>query len=94
MLFRSVLLSNDSGPVHIAAAAQVPVVCFYGSTNPKLTGPFGDIHTILQRGDLDCIGCLKRRCVRPEPECHRVDPALAAMAVRNRIMEEQKLCVE
>ena len=89
-----VLLSNDSGPVHIAAAARVPVVCFYGSTNPKLTGPFGDIHTILQRGDLDCIGCLKRQCRLPETECHRIAPALAAMAVRKKIREDRTLCVE
>ncbi len=88
------LISNDSGPVHIAAAAHVPVVCFYGSTNPKLTGPFGDIHTIFQRGDLECIGCLKRQCILPATECHKLDPALVAGAVRNKILEEQKLCVE
>ena len=82
-----VLLSNDSGPVHIAAAAGVPVVCFYGPTNPKLTGPFGDIHTILQRADLECIGCLRRHCRKTETECHRIDPARAATAIRNKILE-------
>lgn len=88
------LLANDSGPVHIAAAAHVPVVCFYGPTNPKLTGPFGDIHTIFQRGDLECIGCLKRQCALPAAECHRIDPASAALALRGKILEEQKLCVD
>ena len=83
----SALLSNDSGPVHIAAAAGVPVVCFYGPTNPKLTGPFGDIHTILQRADLECIGCLRRHCRKTDPECHRVDPARAATAIRNKVLE-------
>ena len=79
------LLSNDSGPVHIAAAAQVPVVCFYGPTNPNLTGPFGDIHTIFQRGDLACIKCMSRKCKYAVPECHNIDAAAVASAISKRL---------
>ena len=82
-----VLLANDSGPVHIAAAAKVPVVCFYGPTNPNLTGPFGDIHTIFQRGDLDCIKCMSRQCRKVVAECHNIDAAAAAAAVCKKIQE-------
>ncbi len=88
-----VLLANDSGPVHIAAAAQVPVVCFYGPTNPNLTGPFGDIHTIFQRGDLDCIKCMRRQCSKPVIECHNIDAAAVAGAVHGKLRKEQILCV-
>ncbi len=84
----NVLLANDSGPVHIAAAAGVPVVSFYGPTNPNLTGPFGDIHTIFQRGDLDCIKCMKRKCSKGITECHDIDAASVAAAVCKKITGE------
>lgn len=83
-----VLLANDSGPVHIAAAAQVPVVSFYGPTNPNLTGPFGDIHTIFQRGDISCIKCMHRKCKFPITECHNIDAAAVASAIRRKLTGE------
>ena len=79
------LLANDSGPVHIAAAAQIPVVCFYGPTNPNLTGPFGDIHTIFQRGDLNCIKCMHRKCKLVTTECHNIDAAAVAAAIYKKL---------
>ena len=82
-----VLLANDSGPVHIAASAKVPVVCFYGPTNPNLTGPFGDIHTIFQRGDLKCIKCMNRQCRNIVTECHDIDAAAAAAAICKKLQE-------
>ncbi len=82
------LLANDSGPVHIAAAAGVPVVCFYGPTNPNLTGPFGDIHTIFQRGDLSCIKCMRRKCSKIVTECHNIDAAAVAAAVCKKLPKE------
>ncbi|MBE6381006.1 MAG: glycosyltransferase family 9 protein [Lentisphaerae bacterium] len=82
------VLANDSGPVHIAAAANVPVVCFYGPTNPNLTGPFGDIHTIFQRGDLNCIKCMRRKCSKAITECHNIDAAAVAAAVCKKIEEK------
>lgn len=80
-----VLLANDSGPVHIASAAQVPVICFYGPTNPNLTGPFGDIHTIFQRGDLNCIKCMHRKCKLVTAECHNIDAAAVAGAINKKL---------
>lgn len=82
------MLANDSGPVHIAAAAGVPVVCFYGPTNPNLTGPFGDIHTIFQRNDLECIKCMRRQCSLVTTECHNIDPEAAAAALSQKINKE------
>lgn len=82
------MLANDSGPVHIAAAAGVPVVCFYGPTNPNMTGPFGDNHTIFQRTDLPCIKCMRRQCRLVTTECHDIDPAAAAAALSQKITRE------
>lgn len=57
----AVLVTNDSGLMHAAAALSVPVVALFGSTNPKATGPFSPRATIFYRGP-ECSPCLKRTC--------------------------------
>ncbi|MCF6290848.1 MAG: lipopolysaccharide heptosyltransferase I [Desulfobacterales bacterium] len=57
----AVVISTDTGPMHIAAAAGVPVVALFGPTAPRRTGPFGDQHRVV-RVELDCSPCLKRQC--------------------------------
>ena len=55
-------ISNDTGPMHIAAALNIPVFAIFGPANPVRTGPYGDIHTII-RQDLACSPCYaKKRC--------------------------------
>jgi heptosyltransferase I len=54
------LVTGDSGPMHIAAALNVPVFAVFGPTNPVRTGPYGKIHTII-RSDLPCSPCYKRK---------------------------------
>ena len=66
------LLSNDSGPIHIAAALKKTVFALFGPTNPDKTGPYGDFHHIFQR-DLECIKCLKRSCPDNSYICHDLD---------------------
>ena len=56
-----VVISTDTGPMHIAAAVDTPVVALFGPTAPWRTGPFGEKHTVI-RGDLHCSPCLKRQC--------------------------------
>lgn len=48
------LVTNDSGPMHLAAALGLPQVALFGPTNPALTGPYGEKATILQ-ADADLI---------------------------------------
>lgn len=52
----------DSGPMHMAAMAGVPVVVLFGPTHPERVGPYGVEHVILKSGRLDCLGCRKRVC--------------------------------
>ncbi len=52
-------ISNDTGPMHIAAALDVPVFAIFGPANPKRTGPYGDIHTVI-REKLTCAPCYRR----------------------------------
>ncbi len=56
-----VLISTDTGPMHIAAAVGTPVVALFGPTASWRTGPFGDYHEVL-RGEIECSPCLKREC--------------------------------
>jgi heptosyltransferase-2 len=55
------LVTNDSGPMHLAAAVQTPVVAIFGSTSPLWTGPFGKGHSVLKK-DLDCSPCFQKTC--------------------------------
>ena len=53
-----VYIGNDTGPMHIAAAVDTPVVALFGSTNHIRSGPYGKQHTVVQSGiDLGCNPC-------------------------------------
>ncbi len=55
------MVTNDSGPMHIAAACGVPVVALFGPTNPARTGPYGSGHIIIT-GNSACAPCYKKKC--------------------------------
>jgi lipopolysaccharide heptosyltransferase I len=63
------LVSPDTGPMHLAAALNVPVFAIFGPTAPERTGPYGKIHSIV-RLELPCSPCFTRkpcpdwRCIR------------------------------
>jgi heptosyltransferase-2 len=59
-----VLLTNDTGPMHLAAAVGTPVVVPFGSTSPELTGPGlpGDSRHRLLRAVVPCSPCFRRQC--------------------------------
>jgi len=55
------LLTNDTGTMHLAAFLQVPTVAIFGSTEPQLTGPMGDGHVVI-RHHVECSPCFLRAC--------------------------------
>jgi ADP-heptose:LPS heptosyltransferase len=55
------LLTNDTGTMHLAALLGVPTVAIFGSTEPRLTGPLGDRHVVL-RHHVECSPCFLRKC--------------------------------
>ena len=57
----SYMISNDSGPIHIAAAFKIPVVAIFGPTNPLRTGPYGSGHEMV-RPNIHCSPCYKKNC--------------------------------
>jgi len=57
----ALLLTNDTGTMHLAAALGVPTVSIFGSTEPQLTGPLGSSHRVL-RHHVACSPCFLRKC--------------------------------
>ena len=56
----SIFLSNDSGPMHIASAFEIPLVALFGSTNSIKTGPYNGGKIISKK--VECSPCYKRAC--------------------------------
>ena len=55
------VITTDSGPMHLAAAAGTSVIALFGPTDPARTGPYGTGHTIIRAG-LPCSPCFLKKC--------------------------------
>ena len=79
----SLLITNDSGPMHIAAAVGTPVVALFGPTSAARTGPYGVGHDVLT-GKVPCSPCFSRTCHNSLPlECLKmVSPEQVLSAAR------------
>ncbi len=77
------VICNDSGPMHIAAALKKPIVAIFGPTEPRRTGPYGFLQGVIQ-ASLPCIPCFKRKCKNPKNlECLQlITPEMAVDKVR------------
>ena len=87
------LLTNDTGTMHLAAFLGVPTVSIFGSTEPRLTGPIGKGHTIL-RHHVECSPCFLRECPLDFRCMKAVTAEEVARAVAGKIMStRQSRCV-
>ncbi len=55
------LVTNDTGPMHVAAALGKPLVALFGPTEPRRTGPYGQLQNVM-RLELPCSPCMKSSC--------------------------------
>jgi heptosyltransferase-2 len=67
------MVTNDSGPMHVAAAFGVPIVAVFGPTDHTTTSPLADTCRIIRK-EADCAPCLLRQC----PTDHRCMTAITA----------------
>lgn len=64
------MITNDTGPMHVAAALGKPVVAPFGPTEPRRTGPYGQIENAIRVDHLPCAPCMKSYCTWKNPmEC-------------------------
>ena len=68
------MITNDSGPMHIAAAFGVPLVAIFGPTDHTGTSPYTDDRAVIVRKDVECAPCKLREC----PTDHRCMTAVTA----------------
>jgi len=62
-------ITNDSGPMHIGAAFNRPLVALFGSTSPEATGPYSEKSRVVRATGPDCTPCFLRECRRHDLEC-------------------------
>lgn len=61
----SVVISTDTGPMHLAAAVRAPLAALFGPTAPWRTGPYGNGKIRVVRTGISCSPCFKRHCAKP-----------------------------
>ena len=74
----SLVISNDTGALHIACALDRPVIALYGPTSPQLTGPLGRADRTIVLHHADC--CPKIPCFAPD---HPPHPGMSAISVED-----------
>jgi heptosyltransferase II len=77
------LITNDTGPMHIAAACGVPVVAVFGPTDWRTTAPYGQARSIVREA-VDCAPCLLREC----PIDHRCMTRISADRVYEAAVQQ------
>jgi heptosyltransferase-2 len=77
-----VVLSNDSGPMHIAASLHKPLIALYGSSSAEFTPPLSNQVIILSVPNLSCRPCFQRECPLGHMKClNELSPEMALAAI-------------
>ncbi len=81
----SLFITNDSGPMHIAAAYQIPTVAIFGPTNDQETSQWSNPKGVIVKKEIPCAPCMKRSCPLKHHNCmksiHAQDVITAAQKV-------------
>ncbi len=64
------LVSGDTGPLHLATAVKTKVIALFGAIDPERTGPVGAGHIVLSHPELECVPCNGKSCTHtPNLQC-------------------------
>jgi heptosyltransferase-2 len=79
-------ITGDSGPMHVAAAFQVPTVAIFGPTKDKETSQWMNKKSIIVKKNLDCQPCMKRTCPLQHHNCMNLIKAVDVLEAVGRII--------
>ncbi len=82
----SLFITNDSGPMHVAAAYQVPTVAVFGPTRHHETSQWENRKSAIVRHDMECAPCMKRECPLKHHECMKSIEAEEVIEAAERIV--------
>lgn len=85
----ALMVSGDTGPLHLAAALDIPVVGLYGPTMPSRNGPWDGADEVVSRSDV-CACYHKRACVKDDPCLNDVSVNEVFAAVGRRLARETR----
>jgi heptosyltransferase-2 len=83
----SLFITNDSGPMHVAAAYQVPTVAIFGPTKHKETSQWKNKKSEIVRHDLECAPCMKRECPLKHHDCMKGIMAFEVIESVKRVLK-------
>jgi len=84
----SLFITNDSGPMHIAAAYQVPTVAIFGPTKHTETSQWMNEKSIIVRHEMECSPCMKRECPLKHHECMTTITALEVIEAVKKLLRD------
>lgn len=88
----SIVIANDSGPMHISTAVGTPTLSMHGPTSPHMQGPFGDKHEWVRLDELECIECNLLECPRNH-ECFKNLPVERVMSKIEYLIRKNKISI-
>lgn len=87
----ALLVTGDTGPMHIASAVGARIIALYGPISPERSGPLGDGHRILMHGELHCCPCNSFTCKNENfRECMKLISVEEVFSAIKEIFEEDR----
>jgi heptosyltransferase-2 len=78
-------ITGDSGPMHVAAAFQIPTVALFGPTRDKETSQWKNPKGIIVKKEMACAPCMKRTCPLKHHECMKFIEAKDILAAVEKL---------